>query len=462
MAHHFNGKIVIIGTGPGALSSAYQLLLNNIKPIIIDSSSSPGGFMRSIEYENYVVDLGRKELYSRIPEVNTFWKELLGKDYRAYDYRIGILYKGSILEKSSKYRGFKRGLKFSVFIECIIDYIISKWKYRNPRNYRDLKYSSQGALMTKIFGQGFYERFTGRKWEDIPLKFDEHINSSIFYIIKKFFSGSGDEKSSQDIWRHPSKGSGQIISKLVNNILDLGGEFLYDVKIQNIQIKNDRIISLEYIQNGKIEKIMPKVVVNSIPLEVSHKLIFNKKLHKDDKNISAQRGTLLVYLFLNNETEIKNTWINVSCPDLKIGRITNYAKFNGEMVPDGKTCFCVEYFLNSDDGFFDFEDEKILEKTYRDCDSIKLFNKCDIENFIILKLKNANAAVSWEDFINDPIKIKLYDELKGIKNMYNINRAGTDCATHAGILASENILDGNKDKFERFTDPKVKDPWESI
>ena len=80
----------------------------------------------------------------------------------------------------------------------------------------------------------------------------------------------------------------------------------------------------------------------------------------------------------------------------------------------------------------------------------------------MLKLKNANALCKLGRFYKRPCKrIKLYEDLKEIKNLYNINRAGTDCATHAGLLASESIISGDKDKFELLTNPGVLDPWKT-
>ena len=181
MPHPFDGKIIIIGTGPGALSCAYKLLLNNIEPVIIDNNSLPGGFMRSIEYKNYTVDLGRKELYSRIPVVNEFWEKLLGRDYVEYDYRVGVLYDGKVLEKSNKHLGIKEALVSQSSFYAFFDYLVSKWRYKKPDNYQDFKYNSQGKMMTQIFGQGFYERFTGRKWAEIPLP-EKHEKKKINHL----------------------------------------------------------------------------------------------------------------------------------------------------------------------------------------------------------------------------------------------------------------------------------------
>ena len=71
----------------------------------------------------------------------------------------------------------------------------------------------------------------------------------------KLFFGFGDEKSSQLKWKHPAKGSGQIISKLVENIKSLNGVVLYNVEIKNIDVKNDNVISLECKIDNKCKNI---------------------------------------------------------------------------------------------------------------------------------------------------------------------------------------------------------------
>ena len=141
-----------------------------------------------------------------------------------------------------------------------------------------------------------------------------------------------------------SKGSGQIISKLVENIKDLKGQILYNVEIKNIDMKDNNIISLDCKIDNKLEKIFPKIIVSSIPLEVIYNIIFKNIPYKKEENISARRGTLLVYLFLNIETKIENTWINVSCPSLSIGRITNYIRFNGKWYLNINHVFVLNIF----------------------------------------------------------------------------------------------------------------------
>ena len=463
MPNSFNNKIIIIGTGPGALSCANDLLKNGYNPLIIERGSKAGGFMQSICYKDYQVDLGRKELYSRIEEVNQLWKNLLGKDYIQYDYRVGILYDGIIIEKSSAYKGFSRGMNIPLFLYCVLDFLWSVYKFRKPNNYEEFMHSKRGAKFTEIFSKGFYEKFTGRLWRNIPIDqnlISEYPSVSLINSLKRYFFDKNDEKNSQEKWRHPSKGSGQIISRLIGNINLLGGEIYYNTEIIDINTEGDEVKSITIKKDNKNQTIDTKTLISSIPLESIHKLIFKTDTIQESNILSSNRGTILVYLFFNSMLKFKNIWLNVSCPKLKIGRITNYGNFDGKMVPSGKACLCIELFLNSDDILFEMKDERIIKDVISDCNSANLFNSKLIEHSFVIKLRYANAAVSWEDYINDPQKVILYKKIKKIHNLYNINRAGTDFATYAGLMASSTIVSNmEKDYFELKTDPRIIDPW---
>ena len=89
---------LILGAGTSGLAAGHALLKAGIKPVILEKDSVPGGLFRSIHRGDFIVDIGRKELYNRIAKVDAFWSELLGSDYREYDHRGGILYKGKIID----------------------------------------------------------------------------------------------------------------------------------------------------------------------------------------------------------------------------------------------------------------------------------------------------------------------------------------------------------------------------
>ena len=73
---------LILGAGTSGLAAGYALTKAGVKPVILEKDSVPGGLFRSIHRGDFIVDIGRKELYNRIAKVDSFWSELLGTDYQ--------------------------------------------------------------------------------------------------------------------------------------------------------------------------------------------------------------------------------------------------------------------------------------------------------------------------------------------------------------------------------------------
>ena len=121
-----DGRIhtLIVGAGPSGLAAAHRMTQAGIVPLIVERSGTAGGLMRSIAHGDFRIDMGRKELYTRIPEVDRLWRRLLGADYRQYPRRVGSLYRGRILEMSNRHRGFRRGLPWPWLICGGIDLLL--------------------------------------------------------------------------------------------------------------------------------------------------------------------------------------------------------------------------------------------------------------------------------------------------------------------------------------------------
>ena len=109
--------------------------------MILEKDSVPGGLFRSIHRGDFIVDIGRKELYNRIAKVDAFWSELLGDDYREYAHRGGILFKGHILDMSPGFRGFRRGMPWSMLLGCGFDFSLV------PRQARQASASKRGRIL---------------------------------------------------------------------------------------------------------------------------------------------------------------------------------------------------------------------------------------------------------------------------------------------------------------------------
>jgi protoporphyrinogen oxidase len=162
---------LVLGAGPSGLAAGYGLAKAGLKPVVLERDKVPGGLMRSLYHGEFVVDVGRKELYNRIAKVDALWSEVLGKDYRSYQHRGGILYDGRIIDMSPAYQGFRRGMPWGMFLGCATDFLKARLLRTSGKitNLEQYFYKKRGRRMTQIFSQGFQEKLTGKQWSQVVL-----------------------------------------------------------------------------------------------------------------------------------------------------------------------------------------------------------------------------------------------------------------------------------------------------
>ena len=161
---------------------------------------------------------------------------------------------------------------------------------------------------------------------------------------------------------------------------------------------------------------------------------------------------MLVYLFLNESPRFPHAWLNVTSPETRIGRITNYSGFNGDMVPAGKTCLCCEFYCFGPDPLLEMEDKEIAQKAIDDCSASGLIDPAQCFHQWVLRFPGADASQNRDNWMS-PSRLKLLAELEQFKNLYYVNRTETDIATLAGMEAAEAILAGDRAHFDRRVDP---------
>src|SRR5215510_1517448 len=159
-----NVHTLILGAGPSGLAAGYTLAKGGAKPVVLERDKVSGGLMRSIRHREFILDIGRKELYNRLEKVDHFWAELLGGDYRTYPHRGGILYGNCIIDMSPAYRGFRRGMPWSMFLGCCTDFLVARagLGQHKPQNLEEYWYQQRGRRLTQIANQGFQEKLSGR------------------------------------------------------------------------------------------------------------------------------------------------------------------------------------------------------------------------------------------------------------------------------------------------------------
>src|SRR5690554_546888 len=217
---------LILGAGPAGLAAGLILARAGRRPLLIERSATPGGMMRGVSVGGQTFDLGRKELYSRIPEVTNLLHELLGEDYLSYEHRVGVLFEGALLEYSSRFRGPLRGASPSFLARALVDLMRARLSSRRePLNLEEALIRRRGALLTRAFSQGYQEKFTGVMFRSRPPASESAPESD------------GRELEAETLFRHPRLGTQQIVDAFVERIQRYGGELILSAKVDSIVLE---------------------------------------------------------------------------------------------------------------------------------------------------------------------------------------------------------------------------------
>lgn len=446
MTHY---DVAVLGAGPSGLTTAYCLGKAGARVAVVERAPACGGLMRGVRHGDLVLDLGRKELYSRFPEVHQMWTELLGEDYRKYSHRVGVLYEGRILEKETLYKGRFRGMSPSQIARLGASYLASQMKpgSRRAESVEAFYLLRYGRSFYDFFVYGYSLKFEGRSPSEMP-NVDGPADVPRFGFLRRNATEAVEVDSlfsGQATWRHPAKGTQQIVDRLEEESRRNGVEFLLDAEALAVELNAGGSHRIRYRRNAEEAELSAGHVVSSVPLPLLMRL-FEPRVSEHlrtppPEEVLFKRSTALVYLVVDGEPEFPHNWLEVTDPKLKMGRVVNYATWNGRMVPKGKTALCLEYFAVEGDSVMGLDKAGLLRLAVDEAAANGLVDRSRVEDNFVLQLPRVNASTVIHDR-KQAWLCEVSEYVGGLPRFFETNRPGIDRATLAGMDAAEACVSG--------------------
>ncbi|MHB8362032.1 MAG: NAD(P)/FAD-dependent oxidoreductase [Patescibacteria group bacterium] len=364
-------KAIIIGAGPGGLTTGWEFLKRtDIKPIVLEMSGDIGGISKTINYKGNRIDIGGHRFFSKSDRVMEWWKNILPIEKVPLD-KTKITYHGQTRDidvkestadpkKTDKVMLIRNRLSRIFYLRKFFDYPVSLSKktltnlgvirvmrigfsYLRARIFPIKEEKSLEDFFINRFGRElyltFFKDYTEKVW-GIPcnqinpewgaqrikgLSIREVIKHAIKSKLPKKdidIDQKNIETSLIERFLYPKFGPGQMWEEVADQIKKQGGEINMNENVIKINCKKNKVKSI-VTKNSKTGKetlwdgdyfisTMPIIdLINDMGDYPDKRVIkvANKLMYRDFITV----GLLMKKLKIKNDTKIKT--INNIVPD---------------------------------------------------------------------------------------------------------------------------------------------------
>ena len=198
-------ETLIIGGGPAGLAAAYELQRSGSACRVFEADDIVGGISRTVRYRGYRFDIGGHRFFTKVPEVQAFWEEVLGEEFLERPRLSRIFYKNRFFDYPLKPLNALRGLGPIEAVRVALSYLQARAvPHREERNFEEWVSNRFGYRLYEIF----FKTYTEKVW-GIPCTRDRRGLGRAAHQEP----GSGQERRQERL--SSDRVAGQVITTLI-------------------------------------------------------------------------------------------------------------------------------------------------------------------------------------------------------------------------------------------------------
>jgi protoporphyrinogen oxidase len=447
-------RVVVIGAGPAGLTTAYELIKFNLRPIVVEKQEIVGGLARTENYKGFYFDLGGHRFFTKSEPVRKMWQEILHQDFLRRPRLSRIYYNSKFFHYPLKPLNTLISLGFCQSILIVLSYL--RWQlfpYRQEETFEHWVTNRFGQQLFLTFFKTYTEKVWGIPCSELKAEWAAQRIKELSLktaLLNMFVKPKTTIKTLIEEFDYPRLGPGMMWKAVKDHVERQGGEVRMNADVVGIDRSRNRINSVRVLENGGEEIIQGTDFVSSMPVTE-----FIKKLNPPPPQAVLEaaeklhyRDFLTVCLIVDKPDLFPDNWIYIHDPEVKVGRIQNFKNWSPDMVPDStKTSLGLEYFCSEGDEVWTMPDAELIELGKREVDHIGLASYTDIEDGCVVRVPKSYPVYDSEYREYLALVRKFVD---GLENFQTIGRNGLhrynnqDHAMLTGMLAVENLVLGEK------------------
>jgi len=454
MAEDVRSRTVVIGAGPAGLTAAYQLGKRDLPVEVFEADTVVGGISRTVERDGWRFDIGGHRFFTKVPLVETLWREILpDEDFLTRPRMSRIYYRRKLFDYPLRAMNALRGLGIIEAVRCVASYV---WAQVNPpkdqTHFEGWVSARFGQRLYSIFFKTYTEKVWGlpataiqAEWAAQRIK-----NLSLFKAVVNSIMPKRNQTGVTSLierFQYPRLGPGMMWERCAELVTKQGGKVCMETAVTRLHRDSAGVVAVTVSGPDGVRRVEIDHLVSSMPMQALVRAM--EPAAPEDVRAAADdlryRDFLTVALVVPLEFSFPDNWIYIHEPGVNVGRIQNFGSWSPFLVKEGRTCLGLEFFVNEGDELWSRSDEELVALATAELEHLGLARPGAVEAGYAVRVPKAYPVYDEHYQANvDTIRFWL---ARAVPNVHPVGRNGMhrynnqDHSMLTAALAVENIVD---------------------
>ncbi len=449
--------VVVIGAGPAGLTAAYVLATRHgITATVVESDDIVGGISRTVERDGWRFDIGGHRFFTKVPEVEALWREILpAEDFMLRPRMSRIYYDGKYYDYPLKISNALRNLGLVEAFRCGVSFLWAR--VRPPRDQSTLEgwiVARFGWRLYEHFFKTYNEKLWGVPVSKLPADFAAQriknlsLSNAVMNALRPR-RGRAAITSLIEEFLYPRLGPGMMWERCRDLVVEQGCTVEMEAPVVSVRRDDHgaRSVVTEASDGARVEHPCDHVI-SSMPI--------SQLLAAMDPPASAEaikaaadlryRDFLTVALVVPEAVAFPDNWIYVHSTDVGVGRIQNFGAWSPYLVQEGRTCLGLEYFVFEGDETWNTPDEELVRRAGEELEVLGLVDREHVQAGYVVRMAKAYPFYDEHYEANVATIVAWLD--RHAPNVHPVGRNGMhrynnqDHSMYTAMLTAENVAVG--------------------
>lgn len=426
------GDVVVIGAGPAGLTAAYELGKRGATATVLEADDVVGGISRTVERDGYRFDIGGHRFFTKVPEVEALWHEILpDDDFMLRPRSSRIYYQGKFFDYPLKPLAALRTLGVVEAIRCGVSFL---WvRIRPPKDQSTLEGYVVANYGWRLYGH-FFKAYSTKVWAVPPSEISAEwgaqrikgmtLWSAVWEPLRARFAKR--ERSQQvtsliEEFQYPKHGPGMMWERCQQIVESRGSKVVFQAPVERILHADGRATAV--IADGATydaDHVISSMPFNGLVKAMDPPAPVEVQQAADDL---AFRDFLSVALVVPEEKVAwDDNWIYIHDPEIKTMRVQNFGSWSPHMVKDGRNVLGLEYTVQEGDEWWTASDEELVERGKAELEALGLMRAADVETGYVVRMPKAYPVYD-EGYRRNVDVLRAWIE-QNVPNVHPVGRNG--------------------------------------